>query len=59
MKFSIQKDNNDIVKHEVDDIILQENKILSVKYEAKENTNAEVDENNLYDIDNMSIDERK
>ena len=32
---------------------------LSVEGEARENINSEVDENNIYDIDNMSLDKNK
>ena len=39
--------------------ILQDNRKLSVKYEAHENINSEVDDSYLYGIDNMSLDGRK
>ena len=36
-KFSREKENNDIVQHAVDEIILQENNIFSAEDEALEN----------------------
>ena len=58
-KFNRHKENNDIVNHEVDDIILQKNNKASSEYEAHENIDDEVDENDLYQIDNMSLDDKK
>ena len=55
---------NAIVEHSVDDTILQEtekgNENLSVKNEAHEheNTNIEMDEKDLYEIDNF-LDKKK
>ena len=48
---------NTIVQHAVDYIILKEKK-LSVKDETHENIYAEVDEDELYDIEKMSLDEK-
>ena len=58
-KFNRKKQNNDIVQHAVDEIILHDNMKLSVEQEAHDNIDSEVDENNLYKIDNMSIDEKE
>ena len=58
-KFNRQKENNAIVNNEVDEIILQENNKLIAEYEAHENTDSEIDENNIYEIDNMILDEKK
>ena len=49
--------NSAIVNHEVDAIILQENNKVSAESESHENIDFEIDENNLYHIDNMSLDE--
>ena len=57
--FNRNKQKNDIVQHAVDEITLQENRKLSVEEKARENTDSEVDENYLYEIDNMSLDEKK
>ena len=58
-KFNRHQENNYIVNHAVGDIILQENKKLSVNDEAQENVDSEVNENNLYDIDKMILDEKE
>ena len=58
-KFIRQKDYNAIVQYEIDEIILQENNKLSAEYEAQEKINHEIDENDLYEIDTMSLDEYK
>ena len=54
-KFNRKKENNDIFQNSVDDIILQDNMKLSVEEEEHENIDSEVDKNNIYEIDNMSI----
>ena len=43
----------------MDDIILKNSKILSTKEESKGKIDSEINENNLYEIDNMSLDENK
>ena len=55
-KFGIQQENNAIVQHAVDEIILQEKKILSVKYETHENIDYEFNEDELYRFDKTSLD---
>ena len=56
--FVIQQQNNSIVQHAVDEIILPENKKLSVKDETHENIDDEFDEDEMCDIDKMSLDEK-
>ena len=58
-KFNIQQENNTIVNNTVDEIILQENNKLSAEAESHKNIDSEIDENDLYLIDNMSLDENK
>ena len=58
-KFNINQENNAMVQHAVDEIILRDNNKLSAEYEAHENINDEINEDNLYEIDNMSIEENK
>ena len=43
----------------MDEIILKENNKVSAEEEAHENTESDFDENDLYQIDNMSLDEKK
>ena len=50
-RFGKQQDNNDIIQRVVDDIILQYNNKLSVKYETHDNTDEKVDEDELYELD--------
>ena len=57
--FNRQKQNNDIVNHEVDDIILQENSKVSAEAEAQESIYSEIEEKDLYNMNDMSIDENK
>ena len=54
-KFNIKQDNNDMVKHAVDEIILQENNKLSADDEAYENIDSEIYEYDLYEIYDMSL----
>ena len=56
--FGIQKENNAIIQHAVDEIILQENEKLSVKFETHENNDDEVKEDELYKLDKMILDEK-
>ena len=49
--------NNDIVQNAVDEIIQQENKKLSAEDEAHGSIYSGIDENNIYEIDNMILDE--
>ena len=48
-----------MVQHAVDEVILQENKILSAEDEAHENINSEIYENYIYEMNNMSLEETK
>ena len=58
-KFNRQQYNNAIVLNELDQIILQYSIKLSVEEKAHENINSEFNKNDLYDIDNMALDENK
>ena len=58
-KYTRQKYNNTIVNSAVDEIILQENNKVSAGTEAQEIIESEFDENDLYRIDNMSLEEKK
>ena len=55
--FGRHQDNNDIVQHAVNEIILQKKKI-TVKDETHKNIDDEVYEDNLYSLDKMSLDEK-
>ena len=57
--FNRQQENNDIVNYAWDEIILQENDKVSDESEAHETIESDIDENNLYKIENMSIDYKK
>ena len=57
--FCIQQKKNAIIQHAVDDIILHENKKLSTEDEACENIYSEINEDDLYEIDDMSFDKNK
>ena len=48
-----------MVHHACDEIILQKNLKMSAEDDAHENIDSKVDKNNLYDIYNISIDEKK
>ena len=58
-KIDRQKENNSIVHHTVDDIILKYNKKLSAEDEAHGNIDSLIDEDNLYEIDKITIYEKK
>ena len=58
-EYTRQQYNNTIVNSAVDDIILQENNKVSDVTEAKEIIESGFDENDLYRIDNMSLEEKK
>ena len=53
------QEKNSIVQHEVDDIILQKRNNLSAEAEAHNNIESKIVESNLYEIDNISINEKK
>ena len=57
--FNRKQENNGIVQHTFDDIILQDNKKLSMEEEAHEKIYSDADKSDLYEIDNMSLDEKK
>ena len=54
-KFNMHQDNNDILNHAVDEIVLKENNKVSSQEEAHKNIEYDIDENDLYQIDNMSL----
>ena len=58
-KFNRHQENNYIVDHSVVDILIQENNKVSAKAEAHENIESDIYENYLYQIDNMSLDDKK
>ena len=58
-KFNIQQENNAIVNHAVDYIILEYSNKLSAEAKSNEKVDSEIDENYLYHIDNMSLYEKK
>ena len=55
----MKKLKNAMVKYAVDEAILQENNKLSAEYEINDNINSDIYEGDLYDEDNMSLDEKK
>ena len=58
-KVNRQKEKNDIVNHAVDEIIPKENNKVSDEEELLENIEYELYENDLYQIDNMSLYDKK
>ena len=58
-QFDINQENNHIVWHTVDEIILNENKTLRAEAEAQENIDSEIYKKDLYGIYNMSLDQNK
>ena len=56
--FGVKKENNAIIQHAVDEIILQDNEKLSVKFETHENNDDEVKEDELYKLDKMILGEK-
>ena len=56
--FVIHQQKHSIVEHAVDEIILQENKRLSVKDETHENIDDEFNEDEMCEIDKRSFDEK-
>ena len=55
-KCNRQKENNSISQHAVDQIILKEKSKFSAEDEAQESIYFEINEDDLHEIDNMSID---
>ena len=58
-KFNRQKYNNYIVNNAVDEILLQENNRVSSEEEAHEHVEYEINDNDIYQINNMSIHDNK
>ena len=58
-EYTRQQYNNSVVNSAVDDIIFQEYNKVSSGTESQEIIESEFDENDLYRIDNMSIEEKK
>ena len=56
---SRHQENNDVVKQAVIETLLQENYKVSANEEAHENIESGFDENNKYQNDNMSLDDKK
>ena len=56
MNFGRNQENNDTVQHEVDEIILQDNKNLSVKDETHESIDYEFNEYELYELGKIILD---
>ena len=56
--FGRHQDNNSIVQHSADEIITAENKTIRVEYETHDNIDDEINEDNMYKLDKMSIDEK-
>ena len=54
-----QQENNAIVQHAVDDIFLQDKDKLSVEDETHKNIDGEVDEDELYNLEQMVFDEKE
>ena len=57
-QFLIQKQNNDIVQHVVDENILKYKEKIIVKHKTHKNIDYEFDEYELYRLDKMSPDEK-
>ena len=58
-KFIRQKGNNSIVNNAVDEVILHETKKVSVVEEAPEFLEYYYDENELYQVENISLEDTK
>ena len=58
-KIKIHKENNDIVNHASYEMTLEETNKFSDEAEAHGNNKSEIIENDLYKIENMSLDEKK
>ena len=58
-KLNRQKEKKYIVNHAVDEIILQKNNKVIAEAGSHENIESEIDENDLYQIGNMSLNENK
>ena len=58
-KFNRNQEKNYIVHNAVDEIILQKNNTLSVEDKTHDNIDHEIDEDYLYEIENIILDENK
>ena len=58
-KFNRNQENSYIVNSMFDEILLHENQKLSAAKKASENIESNLDENKLYQIDNMILDDIK
>ena len=58
-KFNIHQNKNSIVKHTVDEILLNKNNKVSAEDKAHDNIEYNLDENDLYQIYSMSLNEKK
>ena len=58
-KCNRQQDNNYIVNIAVDEILLHENQKVSAEREAPETVDSDFDDNDLYPIDKMIIEDIK
>ena len=56
-KFNRNQQNNAIVNSTVDEILLKEKRKVSAEREAPENIESHFDENEMYQIDNMSLED--
>ena len=54
-KFNSKQENNVIVNSSDDEILLHETQKVSAEEESHENIDSDFDENELYQIDNMSL----
>ena len=58
-KFNRKQEKNAMDQHAVYQIILKKKNKLSAEDEAHNNVDSEIDEDGLYEIDNMSLHEKK
>ena len=58
-KFNRHKENSDIVNSALDEALLHENEQLITVKEANENVDSDFDENKLYHIENISLEDTK
>ena len=58
-EFNRQMENNAIVNKSVGEILLTENQKLSAAREAPEFLDSDYDENDVYQVDKMSLEETK
>ena len=58
-KFNREQENYAIYNHAVGKIFLQKINKVSAEAEGRENNESYIDENDIYQIDNISLDEKK